>query len=467
MKSGSVLVWLMLILTPAFSQSLFESSQSNNEKLVSSNLHLGGFIRSLAYMANTPETDQLYLQSAYGQAGLLLEANAGSWASAKTDIRFRYGTEFGEPVSEVDFREAYIDIWAGPASFRIGKLITPWGKGTVFNPTNKLTPLDPTVRSPVEDDMMLGSWAVQGRINLGSSMKLTATWKPLYQSSVLLIDPVPMPGYVNFLKPDYPGTELNEGSYGLNYDVFTSAADLSLYWFDGYHHWPGIAYDSYIPDTLTMEPLALNLLEKAYRIRMAGLDFSIPLGSWVFRAEGAWQQATESHDQAEYLPFPEISYTAELERSGTHLSILAGYYGKFILDYTPSAAEPSLSAGQEQFLQMIGAGIVPTGEAIDGMIRERIGAFNRLYNYQMEELYHTVFIVGKAFLLHDKIEITIPLIHHLTTGEWIVQPGVSFMPADGIKLTGGFSGLFGPEESLYDMVGPVLNAAYLSAQLSF
>jgi hypothetical protein len=251
-KSGSILVWLMLILSPAFSQSLFESSQSNNEKLVSSNLQLGGFIRSLAYVANTPETDHLYFQSAYSQAGLLLEATAGSWVSAKADIRFRYGTEFRKPVSEMDFREAYIDMWTGPASFRIGKLITPWGKGSVFNPTNKLTPLDPTVRSPVEDDMMLGSWAIQGRINLGSSMKLTATWKPLYQSSVLLIDPVPMPDYVNFLKPDYPGTELKEGSYGLNYDVFTSAVDLSLYWFDGYHSWPGIAYDSFILDTLTM-----------------------------------------------------------------------------------------------------------------------------------------------------------------------------------------------------------------------
>jgi hypothetical protein len=116
---------------------------------------------------------------------------------------------------------------------------------------------------------------------------------------------------------------------------------------------------------------------------------------------------------------------------------------------------------------MIGAGIVPTSEAIDRVVRERIGAFNRLYNYQMEEFYHTVFIVGKAFLLHDKIEITIPVIHHLTTGEWIVQPGVSCMPADGIKLTAGFSGLLGPEDSLYDMVGPVLNAGYLSVKLSF
>lgn len=465
--SGIFIIWFLLILTPAISQSLFESSQSDNEKLVSSNLQLGGFIRSVAFVANNPETDNPYFQSAYVQAGLLLDAKAGEWVSAKADLRFRSGTEFHETVSVMDIREAYIDLWTGPASFRLGKLITPWGKGTVFNPTDKLTPIDPTVRSPEEDDMMLGSWAMQGRLNLGSSMKLTATWKPVYQSSVLLIDPVPMPAYVHFIEPDYPGVDLNEGSYGLNYDIFTSAVDLSLYWFEGYHNWPGIAYDSFVLDTITMEPLALNLLEKAYRIRMAGMDFSLPLGSWIFRAEGAWQQSIESHDQVEYLPFPEISYTAEIERTGTHVSILAGYYGKYIIDYTPPVADPSLSAGQEQFFQMMQAGIVPSAEAVDGVIRERIGAFNRLYNYQMEEFYHTVFLIGKAFLLYDKIEITVPVIHHITTGEWLVQPGVSYMATDGIKLTAGFSGLYGPDNSLYDLVGPVLNAAYLSFKLSF
>ena len=454
--------------TPALTQSLFESSQSgNHETLVSNYLTLGGFIRSVAYTANTPENDKKYLQSAYGQVGLLLDARAGEWASAKADIRFRYGSEFQEPVSQMELREAYVDLWAGPAGLRFGKLITPWGKGTVFNPTDKCTPLDPTIRSPEEDDMYIGVWAFQGRINLGSSMRLAATWKPVYRSSVLLIDPVPMPEYVNFLDPEFPGLELEEGSYGLNYDVFTSAMDLSVYWFEGYHHWPGIGYDSFIMDTITMEPIALNLMEQAYRIRMAGMDLSVPLGSWVFRAEGAWHQTTESRESIEYLPFPELSYTAEIERSGTHLSLLGGYYGKFIIDYTEPSADPSLSAGQEQFYQLMQQGVVLNSAVIEGMIRERIGAFNRLYNYQLEEFYHTLFLVGKGFLLHDRLEITLPLIHNLTTGEWIVQPEISYLPADGLKISAGFSGLYGPENSLYDMVGPVLNAGYLSIKLSF
>jgi len=41
------------------------------------------------------------------------------------------------------------------------------------------------------------------------------------------------------------------------------------------------------------------------------------------------------------------------------------------------------------------------------------------------------------------------------------------MPADGLKVQAGYSGLWGGENSLYDMVGPVLNAAYISMTLTF
>jgi hypothetical protein len=463
-----IMVLSSWMTSPVTSQGLFESSQSGNyETLVSSKLSLGGFIRSVIYTAQSPETDKYYLQSAYGQVGLQLDAKAGEWASAKADIRFRYGTEFQKTISQAEIREACVDLWKGPLSLKFGKMITPWGKGTFFNPVDKLTPLDPTVRSPVEDDMKLGFWGIQGGLTLGRFMKLTATWKPLFQPSVLLIDPVPMPAYVTFLDPDYPGVELNQGSYGINYNLFTSLMDVSLYWYDGYSNWPGIGYDSFILDSMTMDPAALNLFEKAYKIRMAGADFSIPAGSWIFRAEVAWQQTVESPGSAEYLPFHEISYTAEIEKSGNHFNILAGYLGKYIIDYTAPLAEPSLQAGQEQIFQLMQMGVTPTGEAIDGMIREQIGAFNRLYNYQMEEFYNTLFLAVKLFLWHDQIELTIPVISYLTTDEWVFQPGIAFKPLDGLNISAGYGALYGPEESLLDLVGPTLNAGYLSIKLTF
>ena len=87
------IVLLMMLATGASAQGLFESSLSaGSEKPGQEYLSIGGFIRSAVYIGNTTEYEELYLQSAYGQAGLLLKARAGSKVSALADIRFRYGT---------------------------------------------------------------------------------------------------------------------------------------------------------------------------------------------------------------------------------------------------------------------------------------------------------------------------------------------------------------------------------------
>jgi len=458
----------MLLATSGAAQGLFESSLSaGSEKPGQEYLSIGGFIRSAVYIGNTQENEELYLQSAYGQAGLLLKSRAGSKVSALADIRFRYGTEWQEAVSEIQLREAYVDLQTGPVGFKLGKLIDPWGKGTLFNPVNKLTPIDPTTRSPKIDDMNLGIWALQTSINLGSFLKLSATWNPIYQPGKLLIDPIPMPDYVQFLDADFPDVTLDEGSYGIQLDLRAPVMDAALYWFDGYHNWPGIAFDSFIMDSLSMEPVALNIYEKAYRIMMAGLDFSIPLGSWIFTAEGAWFQARKNHNGVEYLPFPELSYTAEIEKSGAWLTVIAGYYGKHILNFVPAQASPYLSAEQEQFLPLVEGGINLTSDVLDAAVREQVAAFNRLYNYQLEEFYHSAFLVLKGDFFHNVLELTVPVIYNISTEEWIAQPSISWMPADGIRVKAGYNGLWGDENSLYDLVGPVLNSGFIAMTLTF
>jgi len=461
-------VLLMIVGAKVSAQGLFESSLSEgSEKSGQDILTIGGFIRSAAYIGNTPEQEVPYLQSAYAQASLLLKARAGSKVSALADIRFRFGTEWQEPVSDFMIREAYVNLQTGPVGFKMGKLIAPWGKGSMFNPVNKLTPMDPTTRSPEMDDMNLGIWALQTNINMGSYMKLSATWNPIYQPGKLLIDPIPMPEYVSFLDADYPDVTLNESSYAIQLDLRAPAMDAALYWFDGYHNWPGFAFDSFIMDSLSMEPIAMNIYEKAYRVMMAGVDFSIPAGSWIFTAEGAWLQARENHVGVEYLPFPELSYTAEIEKSGSWLTVIAGYYGKYILDFVPAQATAELSADQEQFLPLLEGGIDLTSAVLDAAVKEQVASFNRLYNYQLEEYYHSTFLVLKGDFFHNILEISLPLTYNITTEEWMAQPSISWMPADGFRVKVGYSGLWGGQNSLYDLVGPVLNAGYLAMTYTF
>ena len=472
MRNESKVGWWILLMNLAVSaavaQDLFESSQSGDHKDNERNVFtLGGFIRSSVYIGKSPEEKNPYIQSAASQVGLQLHAKSGAWANGKVDIRFNHGSEFRQSISAIDIREAYVDFTSGPVGVKIGKLISPWGKATAFNPTDMVTPLDPTVRSPDKDDIYLGTWALEGQLVLGTSMKVTCTWKPLFNSSVLLIDPIPQPDYVNFLEVKNPGLELKEGSYGIKFDLHSRPIDVSVYWFEGYQPWPGIGIHSFEIDSSTLEPIALNLQEYPFRIYMAGIDFSIPMGPVIIRAEGAFQHTILNTEEFEYLPLPDLSYTAEAEWSDLQNTLIAGYYGKYIFDYIPSVACPSLSVNQDQLFLLIQQGYPPTPETIDGAIREQLKAFNRLYTYQLEKNYHSVFFIWKGSYWHEKVELTVPLIYYITTGEWVLQPMITYAPTDGARITLGLNNLRGPDKSLYHLVGPVLNAGFLSMKLTF
>ena len=466
-------ILIIIILTTIFhsslqGQGLFESALSGSGTSSDpENLSLGGFIRSVAYAGNTPGEDDPYLQSLYAQAALTLETAPKSWARARAEIRFRQGSEFGREISELDLREAYLELFSSSAGLRIGRLISPWGKGTMFNPTGKLTPMDPTVRSPVADDRYLGTWGTEGYMHFGNNHRFTAHWRPLFRPSTLLIEPVPMPDYVQFADPRFPGLELREGSYGLNYEFFSSVMDGSLYWFQGYHHWPGIMLESFSLNGENMLPESLELRQRAYRIRMAGADLSVPVRSWIIRAEGAWQQTRRSRGDQEYLPFPEVSYVAEIERGSQWWTLVAGYYGKYILDFYEASAPPSLSADEEMINSTSGNGMMPSPGMLEQAFRDRVAAFNRLYNYQLREYYHTAFLSFRGSWLGERLELELPATFNLTTGEWMIRPVLALKPGNGMIFSAGYHGMFAPGGELYDLVGPVLNAAWLSAQFSF
>ena len=146
----------------------------------------------------------------------------------------------------------------------------------------------------------------------------------------------------------------------------------SLYGFQGYHTWPGIRYDSFSLDAASMQPEALLLALKAYRIQMLGVDLSIPLGSWIWTSEGAWFRSLEDQASHEYLPFPELSYASELERNWEHVHLLAGYYGKSILNFQPPSVEPGLEADIGGLPPPDVANPAPDPALLDPLLREQV-----------------------------------------------------------------------------------------------
>ena len=176
---------------------------------------------------------------------------------------------------------------------------------------------------------------------------------------------------------------------------------------------------------------------------------------------------TEGYQEKEYIPLPELAYTAEVEKTGEYITLLAGYYGKYILDYQPADSDPELSFDMNLITEMMNSGVVFTPGLLNDEIQSRIGAFNRLYNYQMQDLYHSAFVILKGDLFHNLLEIALPVIYNFTTREWTIRPGLTYKPYDGIHIQAGYEGYIGPSGSLYDLVGPVLNSGYLSLKVMF
>ncbi|MFZ5941685.1 MAG: hypothetical protein ACOYXB_14015 [Bacteroidota bacterium] len=463
-----VLIPLVFFSLSLYSQSLLDTRPDITEPVGNSGVSwsLGGYSRAVSFVSFGEDFKDPYLQSIYAETSVQLTGKAGKFAASYAEVRLRGGWEWEKEFTQWDLREAYVDLYLGMFDFRAGKQIIKWGKGTFYNPEGWLTPLDPTVRSPEEDDMRMGNWALKGSFHPWRPINISAIWLPVYRPSRLLTSLIAIPEEVSFGTADYPGVKLESSSYAVKADFRTRLMDFSAGWYEGYHHWPGLAFDSLFISQQTYLPSGAEITERAYKIRAAGADLAIPAGSWVIRAEGAYMEGKDD-PQPGWVPFPELSYTGEIERTGEVFTFLAGYYGKWIPDFTEPSGDPTLLAGGD-LLSLLGSLPQPLSyESVSGAISEQITLFNRLYNYQMKEFYHRAFIALRFDLFHGVLKADLPFIMDFTTEEYVLRPAVELVPYDGISLKAGYSLYDGPENSLYSLIGQKLSGPWLSLKVSF
>ena len=122
---------------------------------------------------------------------------------ALADLRFRYGSEFREPVNRFDIREGYVKVYGKKWDWSAGQQIIKWGRADFTNPTSKLNPQNFVSRSPDREDMDLGNllssvnWYPSDLMSPGSSCRT------FYRPSVLLIDPIPLPENVTLNQDNF------------------------------------------------------------------------------------------------------------------------------------------------------------------------------------------------------------------------------------------------------------------------
>lgn len=452
--------WLIIPIVcvcglPLSGQSLFTSTISEKEGIGGGILDIGGFIRGTLYTGWNSE-DEAEIKTSYAESALKLSAKPNQWGKAYADIRFRTGYFDGEPSSQFDLREAYVDLYLKKFDFRFGKQIKVWGRADAFNPTQNLTPYDYFLRSPDIDDSRLGNLVMTGRYHPTSFLHLEIDWVPFYRPSIYRFDLLDMPEMVDFTEGQYPDARMKNGSLGFKADLILNKLEGSISYFSGYDAMPGLAIGN-LP-TPPFENFVISLTPSAYKQSTIGADFAINLGEFGIRAEIAREKPEEDINNPA-LPMEEISWVLGIDRSFGSFRILAEYYGKKIqdfehldppIDYNPAILQdPSI------------------WPHLGSMVADQIKYYNRILFSQTHEWIHSLLFRPSVSLFHESLDIEFTGLYNFTTKEYMLRPMLSYEIADGIECKAGYEHYYGPDNTSFDWITGIFNGPFAEIRISF
>ena len=425
-----------------------------------------GFVRGGIYGSLKNTDDKHLISSAFSDLGLKIEAESGAFFRTYADLRFRYGTEFHDPVSRFDLREAYVTLNGRHWDITAGQKIIKWGRADFTNPTSKLSPQNLISRSPDREDMDMGNLLSTIRWYPSPLIRIEAVALPYFRSSRLIISPVPVPEYVTVNEINSLITDKKMLSYGLKSDIHMRGIDWSISWFDGYDPMPGTALTRFSLDLSGPFPVtATELTLKPYKLRVAGFDFETSAGRVGIRGEAAWSTPYLKNDNAEYVPFSEIKWVTGIDWPSGVWRFILEYSGKRVIHFRPSDADPVIGT-EPDYLKLAQLMQIP-GFDLTEYVRQQVGVFNRLYNYQMERNYHSAGVRIESDLVYGKLTPSLFGMYNFTSRDLLIIHELKYKPADGFTVTAGVEFYSGKEGSLYDLIDEFMNCLYVGLKVDF
>ena len=440
MKLRWVLFCLLTLTTFTHAQSIFDDTGSKNRFLQNDYYRLNGLFRGYGQYVNDNSAAFPYY---YGVGSIKINSLNTSWSNFYADLRFRYGKDNSDMFSQLDFREAYIDLYFGNLDLRLGRQIVSWGKTDGLNPTDNITPLDYTFRSTDEDDRRMGNYAAQVKYRFQNNLGVEGNWIPLYKASILPLEVVPLPDNVNYGGQSEVVHSLANSSYALK--LFYEGADWdgSLSYFNGLETNAGFALGGidftnvYLPQ-ITFET-------RPYRKQVIGGDFSTALGLYGLRTEMAYSQPEAGYQEKSWVANPALDLVLGIDRSFANLHIIAEYSVKHVTDFRS----------------------LETPEDPRSQINYVLEHYNRLFNRQSNEWSHTVMLRPALSLFYDILVAELVSQYNLTTGELALMPKLTYGVTDQISLNLGANYYTGGENTLYDLIGSSYNGPYAGITFSF
>jgi len=439
-----VIVLLMNNL-PAFGQGLFESATSGSEETGSDNqtsYELNGFLRATLFVGKVPGKNEAETKSSYAEADLQLTVKKIGFGDAFAELGFRNGSEFHDPLNELDLAESYVNLYVGRFDFRVGHQIVVWGRADGFNPTDNITPKDYLTRSPDEDDRRLANFLFRAWYN-AYPVRLEAIWIPNYAASVIPTDIVPLPEYIVLNEPDYPDANLNNSAVAVRMNFERPSIDGSISYFDGFNPSPGI-------DLVSLESsggnLTVNVSPRAYRQHIIGADFQTTLGDYGFRGEIAYRYPYGEYRAKDYIPYPDFQYVLGFDKEfGPDVSLIVQYMGRYVINYS-ELTEPTLPLE---------------------MIPYQLAVKNRLISFQTDKISHAISFRPAWTFLYETLTLEVLGMYNFVTDELMLRPKISYEITDDLSAFFGGEIYTGPEESLYGSIDSYLSAVYFELRASF
>lgn len=419
---------------------------------------LGGYVRSTFFAGKVPERSSGDVKAAYGELALQLRTKRETYGQGLAELRFRHGFAGYDPGLSVDLREGYVSLYLGALDLRLGQQIIVWGRADAFNPTNNLTPIDLSVRSPIEDDRRLGNVGARAFYRL-EPLRFEAAWMPIYRPALLPV--LPLEDLVTVDQTSFPSAELDNGLGALRVHLELPSFELSASYLRGYAPLPGFALASFGIG----EEAAVSIARTAYAHQVIGFDFSTAFGELVaLRGEAAYRRPTSEERQI-YEPRPDLQYVLGVDRAFGDVSVIVQYLGRHVFDWEREEGPempitPQALAG---FMELTGA----LAESIPASINEELEVRNQLLFSQLARVQHLASARVEWTALHDTLSLSALGLVNFTTEEALLYPKLGYRLSDAITMYGGAEIYMGPDGTLFGVIQEPLSAGYAEVRVGF
>ena len=266
---------------------------------------LNGYIRADFFGTKPSVDNKVRTQTIFSETALKLNIKKGQKARAYSEFRLQKGSELNYEYSQIDIREAYIELTLDQLDLKLGRQIAIWGRADGFTPTDNFSPKNMLVRSADEDDKRVGNFLLRSWYHL-DPINLEFIWVPVYQSSVIPTQNVAFPNNAYMSSPEYPNSDLENSSIGIKVNYQDAAWDCSLSFFHGYNLTPGI--NGRINGS-SSDQTVISIFPEAYKVQVIGADFSTTIkNTFGLRGEMGYGMTHKNHKEQVFIPNPYLSY---------------------------------------------------------------------------------------------------------------------------------------------------------------